>query len=386
MFLNSECAFRNGVFCKIKFYCKINAVHCAMAGVLIDRQEESRKRKVRASVEASQQKKIPKTDRAIVSLSYLAQDERRCTSFTGFPPAILTQFLAEFSTVLQPDSAYGAGRRSSQSADIRGIFVLNHFRNAPSLSTSSILFGLDRSTLDRILNSLIPRLLTEIRVMSFAFSYQHMSTPFEFFPDCFAAVDCTFVPHPHPPGLSFEQAKNYYSVKHGAYGYKWLAIVNSRGECLFVSDMFPAGTHDFAMCIHETVFPHVQRITGPNRILGDKGFVGLQNRVGAIIPIKRVLSRELSIDERELNLKIAKSRILVENFFGRLKVVWSLFAGNSNIHVQHLNDRFLLAVHLTNFHIRHMPLRNKSKEFDVVENEMLPDEFAASPNEITEEQ
>ena len=65
---------------------------------------------------------------------------------------------------------------------------------------------------------------------------------------------------------------------------------------------------------------------------------------------------------------------MVENFFGRLKVVWSLFSGRSSIHVQHLNERFLLAVHLTNLHINNMPLRSRSREVDAVEDEALPDD------------
>ena len=155
-------------------------------------------------------KKTPQPDRAIISLPSLLQDERLCASFTGFQPAILTRFLAEFSAVLQPSSVYGAGRRSSQSGEMRGIVVLNHLRNAPSLNTSSIIFGLDRTTLDRTLTTLIPRMLSELRVTSFAYSHQHISTPFEKFPNCFSALDCTFVPHPHPPDLSFEQAKHYF--------------------------------------------------------------------------------------------------------------------------------------------------------------------------------
>jgi len=113
-----------------------------------------------------------------------------------------------------------------------------------------------------------------------------------------------------------------------------------------------------------------------NFILGDKGFAGLQQHINALIPIKQTSTRILSLAEKELNLNIAKTRVLVENFFGRLKVVWSVFAGNAAMHAQHLDERFHLAAHLTNFHLVEKPLRRKTFEVVVGEDESTPDEFS----------
>jgi hypothetical protein len=240
------------------------------------------------------------------------------------------------------------------------------------MSASQTLFSLSRSSLDKILIDVIPRLLPEIREHSIALCNPKVSVPFDFFPGCFFAIDCTFVRHPPPSGLSFQQMKRFYSVKHGAYGYKCLAVVISSGQCIFISDMYPAGVHDFTICTDQKVLPKIQEICGSSFVLCDKGFSGIHVHLRAIIPTRGRPS-ESSLAETEHNLKIAKSRVLVENFFGRLKVVWSVFLGNSNIHIQHLNERFQLAVYLTNYHIQLNPLRKRTHEIEAALDENMAD-------------
>jgi len=341
-------------------------------------QEEKRKKKI-IEIQKVEKKKQSK-EKEVISLSEIIADEKKCISFTGFRPSVLSQFLSHFNTALQPDSGFGAGRRSSQTSDLRGIFVLNYLRNGASLKSLSVLFGFNCSTLEKILKDVVPKLLPQLRAISLVKSNENSSIPFEHFQNCFSAIDCTFIHHPHPPGLSFDQSKNYYSVKHGAYGYKFLAIVNSSGQLLFVSEMFPAGVHDFAMCTHESVLPRVKEVCKENRILADKGFIGLNNHVRAIIPVKCSRTRNLTIEEKEQNLQIAKSRIVVENFFGRLKVVWTIFGGKCNTHAQHLNERFQLAAHLTNFHIFDKPLRKKSQEIAAGGDDTVPDIYQEVEN------
>jgi len=348
-------------------------------------QEEKRKKKTLALKNPPSRKKSKKCN-CSVSLSELVNNERLCISFTGFAPELLSTFLAQFDSIFQPESSFTAGRRSTQTAEIRGIFLLNYFRNAPSMRSSGLLFGLSCSTLEKILRDVVPRLLPVISDISFANSRASMTVPFENFPNCFVAIDCTFVNHPPPPSLSFEEAKGYFSVKHGSYGYKWLAAVNSSGQLLFLSKMFPAGVNDFAVCTDNSVLPKLRELCGNNYVLADKGFIGLQNYMNSIIPTKKSKNRRLSIGEVENNLKIAKSRILVENFFGRMKVVWTLFAGCGKIHVQNFSERFQLAAHLTNVHIFKKPLRKKSKEVAAADDDTIPDEYQQEAVEDSSEE
>ena len=217
-----------------------------------------------------------------------------CVSFTGFSPGFLAQFIGKYSSQLEPSSTYGSGRRSSQTAEIRGIIVLNYLRNSPNLETARALFGLSPSVLEKTLCEVIPKLVSVVSADSLQISYQHSNEPFEFFPNCFAALDTTFIPHPYPSGLSFVQAKDFFSVKHGKYGYKWLVVVNSSGHALYISGMFPAGTVDLLIATNPGVLPHIQRICGERFVLCDKGFLGLQEHVRAIIPHRKLKTRALS--------------------------------------------------------------------------------------------
>ena len=53
-------------------------------------------------------------------------------------------------------------------------------------------------------------------------------------------------------------------------------------------------------------------------VMADKGYIGLQNQVRAVIPKRKPRERELTRSEKMENLKIASLRIIVENFFGRV--------------------------------------------------------------------
>ena len=340
----------------------------------ITRQEERRKRRTSSLIEEIATKKQRKCSSKI-SLDDLT-NVNQCVSFTGFTPQAVRSFLAQYGSTFEPPSTFGAGRRSTQTAESRGLFILNYLRNGPSLMSQRRIFGLCPSTLEAILSDVIPRLLPEIGPRSLQIGLGGMSVPFEHFENCFAAVDTTFIPHPHPPNISFEQAKNYFSVKHGAYGYKWLAAVNSSGQLVFLSNKYPGGAHDLTICTDETVLPFIRQICGSTYLMADKGFIGLDAHINALIPIKQSSTRPLSLSDKEFNLNIAKTRILVENFFGRLKVVWSIFAGYSGIHANHLDDRFHLAAYLTNFHLLEKPLRKKTREIAVAEDDSIPDEFS----------
>ncbi|KAF0710588.1 hypothetical protein AaE_012461 [Aphanomyces astaci] len=92
-------------------------------------------------------------------------------------------------------------------------------------------------------------------------------------------------------------------------------------------------------------------------ILADKGYQGLHRNLRAITPTKRPAGGVLTVSEMDVNDKIASDRVIIENFFGRLKTLWSVVGDtfkwkrdNYDIYVQS-------CVAFTNVHIRFMPLR-----------------------------
>ena len=53
-------------------------------------------------------------------------------------------------------------------------------------------------------------------------------------------------------------------------------------------------------------------------IIGDSGFQGLQNHCRALLPKKKKRNRELTHQDQEWNRKLARARVIVENFYGRM--------------------------------------------------------------------
>ena len=97
-------------------------------------------------------------------------------------------------------------------------------------------------------------------------------------------------------------------------------------------------------------------------VMADKGYIGLQNQVRAVIPKRKPRERELTRSEKMENLKIASSRIIVENFFGRVCSLWSIshktFTWNHDLY----DDVVSVCFALTNYHILSNPLRSTDSE------------------------
>lgn len=93
-------------------------------------------------------------------------------------------------------------------------------------------------------------------------------------------------------------------------------------------------------------------------ILADKGYQGLHRRIRAITPAKRPANGLLSPSDVAANDKIASDRVIVENFFGRLKTLWAVTSDIFTWKRDHYDLFFQTCVALTNVHIRFNPLRD----------------------------
>ena len=61
-------------------------------------------------------------------------------------------------------------------------------------------------------------------------------------------------------------------------------------------------------------------------LLADKGYVGCESLVRAIIPKKAPLGKPLSPQENAQNARISAARIVCENFYGRMKKLFKITA------------------------------------------------------------
>ena len=122
-------------------------------------------------------------------------------------------------------------------------------------------------------------------------------------------MDCTFIPHQPPKNLTFDEKKTWYSKKHQSYGIKYLAIINNFGQLIYISKSYPGGVSDISMATDADIITFLNDFLGNSfSVMGDKGFQGLQNFFKTILPKKRSKNISLSLEEKEMNLKISKKK------------------------------------------------------------------------------
>ncbi len=94
------------------------------------------------------------------------------------------------------------------------------------------------------------------------------------------------------------------------------------------------------------------------KLMGDKGFQGLQLDVPSILPAKKPRGGELTPQQHDKNKNIASERVIVENFYGRLQSKFGIMTKRFRLDKDLYPFVFDLCVSLCNFHLEKHPLRN----------------------------
>ena len=92
-------------------------------------------------------------------------------------------------------------------------------------------------------------------------------------------------------------------------------------------------------------------------VMGDSGFQGLQHNVRAILPKKRPPNGHLTASELTRNRTIASSRVIVENFYARLKNKFAIVSHVFKLDTSQFEKIFICCASLTNFNLLSFPLR-----------------------------
>ena len=189
------------------------------------------------------------------------------------------------------------------------------------------------------------------------------------------ATDVTFQQANRPSG-NHEESKKYFSNKHKLYGYKTEASVLPNGLCINFFTHFPGFTSDITIFRENEQF-HVNALaktrdeeadvdngsgsdlfTGLWAVVLDKGYQGAQELLRTVIPKKKPVRAELCRDDERKNRKIATDRIIVENYFGRVCVLWAVVRCKFRWDEKHYARFVRICFALTNAHIKWHPLRD----------------------------
>ncbi len=147
-------------------------------------------------------------------------------------------------------------------------------------------------------------------------------------------VDASFQPC-YCPKAPFEESKIYFSGKHYSYGIKRTFGHALDGRVVFVLPHIPGAVYDmsnFTSNVHifhsfldKQEDEHSLNNPDPNEerwaMLADKGYTGANAYVQAILPFKK---KNLLQHEEEHNKKVSREHIICENYYGRLKSLWTI--------------------------------------------------------------
>ncbi|RHY26518.1 hypothetical protein DYB32_007536 [Aphanomyces invadans] len=193
------------------------------------------------------------------------------------------------------------------------------------------------------------------------------------------AVDVTFQ-QTTAPAVSFGEKKIFFSKKHGLYGHKVEVSVAPNGLAINVTKAYPGSVSDMEIFkenlpFHSTQLQkhhgeaHIEDVDPlkdkhPSQwvLLADKGYQGIHEYVRGLTPTKRPLHGQLTFEQVAANERLSSDRVIVENFFGRLKTLWGLVSNQYSWKKEEYNIFFQTCVALTNVHIRFNPLRNLDGE------------------------
>ena len=297
-----------------------------------------------------------------VIFAYLCKNPESFYTLCGFTKDEFEKLFEHLS-----DSLTNAGRGRKAKISPRDILlvVLYYIRRYPRVEEASSMFSLKPSTLQGIITKYIP-IIADVMNKTFILQMTEMDIPYDQrFPDCGYVVDAT-VQEINKPGINFEEAKQYFSGKHYLYCLKSQVTVNIKGLAVHIVTGIKGATHDKKVFddslkeLKEIINKHPD---APGKIIADKGYQETGSDI-LVTPFKgnsALLTREQLV----FNQKLGEVRIIVENFFGRLKSRYEIMSSKYRGCHELYSNIFILCCALVNFEqiaIDH-PLRESDSRF-----------------------
>ena len=313
-------------------------------------------------------------------LTYHSLGPAEIKLLTGFEPDEFDELVELLSVPLTPPAIGRRGRRPTllATAQDRLLILLTWFRFFDPWARLATVFGVSRThahtVVLQILDSVAP-VLKELFVRKVSHREQaEAKALFLTFPEVTAVTDSTFQRTTKPMG-SYDEAKKYFYVKAKMYGLKSLTIHACNGELLAAYPGYPAATSDVTLFRKPEVLtavrgivskdPEEAAIPDPNpewAVMADLGFQGIQHNVRAVLPIKKRPRSELLSAEKAYNTRLAKRRIIIENFYARLKRKFRIMSVIFNLDKDLYPNIFYSCACLVNFDISRRPLRANRQE------------------------
>ena len=285
-------------------------------------------------------------------------------NITGFTSAEFLRLLEEITPLIPPR---GRGRTEMSMKDSMVLFlawatsgmtfseIATHL-NVPNTTVFRTITNFVSRTKDAFVAKFIPNTIEAAEA----------TRNFTNFPHAFGAVDATVIPIFRPS--DHDAQVEYFSGKHKIHCVKFQCLVNPDGLAVHLSKVVEGSMHDKKLFDESglTQFLANSRVVGGHavterkHILCDAGYVGIQHtHPEAIIAKKKPMNAEMSDEHKEFNRLLSSDRMIVENYFGRMKVIFGSVHAKFRCKIQFLKNLVPILISVTNYHIQLHPLRRE---------------------------
>ncbi|KAJ5071180.1 ubiquitin carboxyl-terminal hydrolase [Anaeramoeba ignava] len=247
---------------------------------------------------------------------------------------------------------------------------LTYFYSYCPFSSMEVFFGIPRASMNSLFKKFLVPIHNELKNQIHWISKKEQeknNIGFPNYPKAMAVVDATVQEIQRPKNKTKRTLT--YSGKHKKYCFKSLTIHSPNG---LMMDCVPGVTgknHDKIVwditdwsdkCEEIVRDKNGKKKKKRYQILADSGFQGIQKQCKAVLPSKKT-SAGLTQEKIHNNIKLSSDRVLVENYYGRLKkfnIMMFKFRGN----MTDFRLLFVICSALTNLKIQLTPLRTTTPE------------------------
>jgi hypothetical protein len=245
------------------------------------------------------------------------------------------------------------GKKTQVSPRDTLILLLNYVRRYPKIEEMAVGYQIKPSTLGKLLMKAIHAATGCWQRLFITEPGLNLTLPTDDnFPNAGFIVDAT-VQQINKPAGTFEERKPWFSGKHNIYCLKSQVISDLKGTAIHITTSIKGATHDLA--IFKMSLPELDMIidhhtNGQDKVLADKGYQC--GEIKCLITPHKGKVDDLSRPQLQFNDRHSKSRVVIENYFGRLKSKFAITANKYRGDHEHYEDIFILCCALVNYDIR----------------------------------
>ena len=266
------------------------------------------------------------------------------------------------------------GRNYSISPIDMLLITLTYLSSGMTYDRLAITFKISRSQAVRVVKFILKSIREPLinRFLGHPVQLREDELHFRNYANAVGAIDTTVIPILKP--MDKEIQKKYYSQKHNGCGIKIQALVRPNGLCTAFSAGYRGAVHDIKvfrksgwlerLLTIRTSLPNGAIVTSHLPALFDRGYTGLnhQGYPEAIITVRKPRNQELTREQIEVNNRIESDRVIVENYFSRLKLNFGILSKFRNDRDKYFEIVVPVCIALTNYYNTLHPMRRNNED------------------------